>query len=166
MPREGLTDGFVAALMARETGTVCLFLLDITHEDMDETIRIVNNTEDVVSGGNTYTAVGFDLRLPDERDTAPRGATLSIDNTTQWLTPTLRTLFGEFEVTIKVATASDINADPPEFDNIEFEYLPLQLTSVEIDATTVRGNLNYENLANQNYPGDVFSPWEFQGLYR
>lgn len=165
MPRDQLSSIFVSAMMARETGVVVLQLLDITHEDMDEPIRIVNNTEDIISGGNTYTAIGFDLVLPEDKDGTPRGAKLRIDNASQWFTPTLRTLQGEFEVTIKIAIPTNINATPPVFNSIEMEYLPMQLISLQYDDQTVDGNLSYENLANQPYPGDTFSPFEFQGLF-
>lgn len=164
MPRQ-LSTTLVSAMMGRSTGLPVLYLLEIEHEDLEEPLRIVNNTEDVVSEGNLYTAMGFELRLPEERDATPRGARIAIDNTSQWLTPTIRTLFGEFEVTIKVATPTDLDANPPVYDNIEFSYLPMQLASVEWNDVTVQGTLSYENLANQPFPGDVFGPHEFQGMF-
>lgn len=165
MARESLSAEFVDAAMGRETGTVILYLLDIDHEDLDDPIRITNNMEDVVSNGNTYTAIGFDLKLPDEKDAKPRGAKLSIDNTSQWFTPTFRSLSGEFTVIIRVAIPSDALASPPEYDTIEMENLPMQLIALQYNDTTVTGTLSYENLANEPYPGDTFGPFEFQGLF-
>jgi nitrogen fixation protein len=165
MPRDQLSPTFVSTLLARESGTVVLMLVDIEHEDLETPIRIVNNTEDVVSGGNLYTAVGFEVRLPDDRDGTPRGAQLQIDNTTQWLTPTVRSLFGEFLVTIRIAIPSDAEAVPPEYDGIEMEYLPMQLTSLQMNETTVEATLSYENLANELYPPESFDPFHFRGLF-
>lgn len=165
MAREDLSAEVIAAMMGRETGVVVLYLLDITHEDLDTPIRLVNNTEDVISGGNTYTAIGFDVLPPNDKDAAPRGARLSIDNASQWFTPTLRTLSGEFLVTIKLAIPTDASASPPVFDGVEIEYLPAQLLSLEYDDVTVSGTLSYENLANAPYPGEFFNPQHFQGLF-
>lgn len=164
MPRE-LSTTLINAMMGRSTGLPVLYLLDIEHEDLESPLRIVNNTEDVLSEGNLYTAMGFELRLPEERDATPRGARISIDNTSQWLTPVIRSLSGEFEVTIKVATPTDLDASPPVYDNIEFAYLPMQLIAVEYNGVTVQGTLSYENLANQPFPGDVFGPFEFPGMF-
>lgn len=165
MPRDTLSAEFVAAMMARETGTVVLYLVDIDHEDLDTPIRIVNNTEDVIAGGHTYTAIGFDLKLPESKDGTPRGAQISIDNTTQWFTPTLRTLQGQFEVTIRLAIPSNALASPPVYDGIEIEYLPMQLVALQYDDTTVEGTLSYENLANEQFPPQSFDPFNFPGLF-
>ena len=165
MPRDQLSATFVSAILAQQTGVVVLNLIDIDHEDLDTPIRIVNNTEDVLSGGNLYTAVGFDVVPPDNREGTPRGARLRIDNTSQWFTPTLRSLQGQFEVTIKVAIPSDEAASPPVFDSVEIEYMPMQLVGIQADDSTVEGTLSYENLNNQPFPGDTFSPFEFPGLF-
>lgn len=165
MPRESLSPTFVAAMMGRESGIVVLNLVDIEHEDLDATIRIANNTEDVICGGNTYTAMGFEVRLPDDKDGTPRGAQIRIDNTTQWLTPTIRSLQGEFLVTLKVAIPSDANASPPVYDNVEIEYMPMQLIAVQMDDMTVEGTLSYENLANEQWPPQSFTPFDFPGLF-
>lgn len=165
MPRDHLSETFVASLLARESGVVVLMLLDIEHEDLETPIRIVNNTEDVVSSGNLYTAVGFEVRLPDDRDGTPRGAKIQIDNTTQWLTPTVRTLFGEFLVTIRIAIPTDAESVPPEYDGIEIEYLPMQLTSLRMNETTVEASLSYENLVNDPWPPDTFNPTHFPTLF-
>ena len=164
MPRDQLSNTFVSAILAQQTGVVVLNLLDIEHEDLETPIRIVNNTEDVLSGGNMYTAVGFEVIPPDNREGTPRGARLRIDNTSQWFTPTLRTLQGQFTVTIHVGYTTG-NHDPQEMDHIEISYLPMQLVGIQADDTTVEGTLSYENLNNQPFPGDTFSPFEFQGLF-
>ena len=165
MARETLSADILNAMMARETGLVVLYLLDIDHEDLEEPIRLVNNTEDVISGGNTYTAMGFEVRLPDDRDATPRGAQLRIDNTTQWFTPIFRSLFGEFLVTIRIAIPTNASATPPVYDGIEIEYLPMQLVALQSGNQTVEGTLSYENLANELWPPQSFNPFDFPGLF-
>lgn len=165
MPRENLSPTFVSAMMGREAGIVVLNLVDIEHEDLDEPIRIVNNTEDVICNGHTYTAMGFEVRLPEERDGTPRGATIRVDNTTQWLTPIIRSLQGELLVTLRVAIPSDAGASPPVYDGVEIEYMPMQLIATQIDDVTVDGTLSYENLANEQWPPQSFNPFDFPGLF-
>ena len=44
-----------------ETQSAWLWLLDITVPNVEEVIRLVNNTEDIGYGGNTYTKCGFKI---------------------------------------------------------------------------------------------------------
>ena len=63
MPRT-LSNTARRALYAQETGEVFLLLLVISHPSLPAPIRVVNNSEDVVSGGFTYQRFPFELALP------------------------------------------------------------------------------------------------------
>lgn len=156
---------FTQALLARETSAMVLTLLDITHPEMDEDIRIVNNIEGVWSLGHWYTPVGFDCILPEERDGTPRAAKISIDNTTQWFTPILRQMQSAFDCTIKIALGDPSKLPMQVFNNIEIEYMPMQLIAVQWDDTTAVFTLSYENLANEQWPPQSFNPFDFPGLF-
>ena len=53
-----------AAVYEQETNEIFHILLEIAHTDMSATLRFVNNTEDVVSNGDTYTAFPFLIDFP------------------------------------------------------------------------------------------------------
>lgn len=160
-----LSNTMLEATTAQNTGLIVLALLTIEHPDLSAPLRIVNNLEDVVSGANTFTAMGFDLELPEDADRGTPRARLRIDNTNQWLTPVIRALSGDFTVTIQLAIPSDLEADPPEFDTIEIEFLPMNLTEVRLNASAVEGTLSYENISNNRFPAGAFTPHDFPGMF-
>jgi len=48
------------------TGEIPITLVTLDHDDLAAPVRLAGNTEDVVSGGLTYSAAGFRLSLPDD----------------------------------------------------------------------------------------------------
>lgn len=160
-----LSNTMLEAMTAGQSGTPTLVLLTITHPDLETPLRIVNNTENVTSGGNTFTGMGFEIALPDNSEGAAPRARLRIDNTSQWLTPTIRGLSGQFQVTIEIAIPSNIAASPPEYNNVEVSFLPMDLVDVQWDAATVEGSLTYENIANNKFPAGSFTPYDFPGMF-
>lgn len=57
-----------------------LILLEITHPDLTQPVRVVNDTVDVLSTGNNYIAYPFRVTLPDDVENTLPKAKLSIDN--------------------------------------------------------------------------------------
>lgn len=57
-----------------------LILLEITHPDLVTPVRVINDTQDIVSGGNTYVAFPFKCVLPDDFEGQLSRARLSIAN--------------------------------------------------------------------------------------
>lgn len=65
----------IAALSGHSTGDVLLALLTLTHSSFG-TKRLVNDTEDLVSGGDTFTAFAFGGTLPQDLDGPATGSFL------------------------------------------------------------------------------------------
>ncbi len=62
-----LSDALKQAAFLQDTDEVFLALLTIAHADISPSIRVVNNTENITSNGNLFTAFPFDIQLPDEK---------------------------------------------------------------------------------------------------
>ncbi len=150
--------------MAQQTGAITLALVTIDHPQLSSPLRICNNNEDVASRGNTYTAMAVDLLLPDDTEGASR-ARLVMDNVSQWLTPTIRTLTGGFTVLIELVTASNLAASPPEFDIVEIAFLPMTLSQVDWSAGQATGTLTHENTLNNRFPAGSVDPYDFPGAF-
>lgn len=136
-----------------------LALLTIDHADLADPIRVVNNVKDVVSGGQTYVAFPFQLTLPTDTADSPPRARLSIDNVSQEIAQTIRSISTPPTVTIRIVQMAD-----PE--QVEVNLPSFILRNVKYDATTVSGELELEDITREPFPARMFSPAEYPGLLR
>lgn len=146
------------AVNAQETDEVFLLLLTLDHEDIAEPIRVVNNTEDVVSRGDTYIAYPFEITLPDEDPESVARVTLRIDNVDREIVRSLRGISSPLLVGLEVVMA----ASP---DVVEAGPFNMTLVSAEYDALTVTGELAFEDVLNEPFPGHAYVPSEYPGLF-
>ncbi|NUN53025.1 MAG: DUF1833 family protein [Planctomycetaceae bacterium] len=147
-----------AALAGQQTGEVFLLLAVLDHADLPAPLRVVANTEDVVSGGNTYTAYPFLVHLPQEREEEPVRVTLSICNVSKAIVDALRGLSSGPSVTLSVVLASS----PSTVEAGPFE---LTLKDAAYDVLTVQGALGYEEVLDAPDLEDDYSPASFPAIF-
>ena len=136
-----------------------LALLTIDHDDLDAPHRLVNDRAGVTSGGEVFTAFNFELQPPSKYGDAPPHAQITIDNVSREIGQSLRSVATPATVTLQIVRRSDP-------DTIEAEWTGLRLVNVSIDALQVTGDLLFEDLVREPYPGRTFSPAEFPGLVK
>jgi len=153
-----ITDTTKQAAFLQETGECYLILLTIAHADLAASIRVVNNNEDIVSNGNTFSAFPFNCQLPDATEDTPPRARLIIDNTSQEIAQAIRTISSKATVLIQVIRA----ADP---DTIERSFSEFDMRNVKWDASRVSGDLEIEGMESEPFPAGEFNPAEFSGLF-
>lgn|SRR5262245_64860711 len=159
MPRT-LTARTVREIALRESGEAYLLAVTISHPQIPGggVLRIVNNTQPIVSRGMTFQPRGFYWTMPEDDDQAGGEAEFSFDNvdgaTTQWL----REITTPPEVIIEM-----IGASLP--DIVEVEVRDLKLRAITIDATRVSGKLTHEDVLNARFPADNYSPQEWPGIF-
>lgn len=153
-----LSSAAARAILARETDEVFLVLLEMTHPDLD-TVRIVNNTEPVVRGGNTFQPYPFEAVLPEDTDTASPQVQLRIDNCDREVTRKLRELEGVPKCTLRVVLASDPDTD-------EVGPFAFSILSAEYDVMVISVALGYEeDFLNQAVPAQSYTPTSSPGLF-
>jgi hypothetical protein len=152
-----MTPDAIAAMFRQHQDEVWLELLTISHPQMT-TVRVVNNTEPIVSRGDAFGAFPFAVRLPLDAADRMATATLSISNVDRSLVDEIRSIAGRPIVRVEVVSAS--RPDAVEFGPLEFE-----LASVQWDAQTITGQLTYEPVMQQPFPAGVFDPQRFPGLF-
>lgn len=157
MPR-ALSGKALSAVLAQETSEAFLMLATFTHVPSSESYRVVLNTENIVSRGNTYTATYFELNLPEESDRAPQGCTISIDNTGLDLVYVLRQITEPLKVTIELVLAS-------QPDIVELSLVDLILREVTWDVSRVTGTLVSDDPLNQKFPAHIYEPRTFAGVF-
>jgi hypothetical protein len=158
MPRV-LSPAATKAILARETEEVFLVLLTLEHPDISPTIRIVNNTEQIVRTDGTYLPYPFEAVLPDDTDGGRPQVTVRIDNCDRDVTRQLRALSGVPKCTMRVILAS--SPEVTEMGPFAFSVL-----SAEYDALLINVVLGYEeDFLNQAVPAQTYTPTNSPGIF-
>jgi len=163
---------FREAAFAQETGRCPIALITLTHEDLDDPIRIstdptqeltelTTDTQKVygtVSDGSDYIFLPVRLTLPNDTDAGPGEMKLEIDNVHRSITESIRTI--QTPVTCQVDLVLD-NA----LDTVDASWPEFKLTNITYNATVVCGTLKLEMLNTEPFPSGSFTPNYFPGLF-
>lgn len=153
----------VQAMNAQTTGQVFLVLLELSHSTIS-TIRLVNNTENITYGGNTYTTFPFSVALPPDDAESQYQARISIDNANRFLVQSARELSATRErAKIKLIVVSDISsgvANETLLTINDLEVVAISYTAEAMDITC-----RVESLLSESWPGYSFTPTNFPGIY-
>lgn len=158
MPRN-LSSTARRAVFAQQTGEVLVHLLTLSHPSLPVPIRVTDNAEDVVSLGTTYQHFPFEATLPDETDEGVPEVSLSICNADRAIVRAVRELQGDAmtaELRVVLADSPDVTEAGP---------YTFSLRDIEYDAAVVRGKLRFEDLLNEPYPCDEFTPTRTPGVF-
>lgn len=147
----------LASAFSEDTDEVWLAMLTISHESLDDDIRVVKNNENIVSNGQTFLAYDFELELPEERPDRPGEARLRIDNTDKRIVEAVRSINSPPDVRIDIVLASDP-------DTFEVTFQDLKMRNVEYDVSFVTGTLVFEDIISEPIAVDL-TPARFPGLF-
>lgn len=146
------------AMLARETDQVFLICMRIMHSSF-ATIRIVNNTENVVRTDGTYIPFPFSLVLPNDTEDQVPQVTVQFDNIDGMIVDAIRTVPGRPAVSFDVVLASSPNV-------IEAGPFNFSLVNAQYDAKVVTCTLGFEeDILNQAIPKGTYNPANSPGLY-
>ncbi|HOS41941.1 MAG TPA: DUF1833 family protein [Spirochaetota bacterium] len=149
---------FQRAVFAQETDEVFIILLEISHADLAEPIRVCNNSKDIVSNGKTYTAFPFLTATASEHDDQLSTVPLMIDNVGREVVEAIRTITSAPDVTMSVVLASDP-------DTVEAGPWSYKLRDVRYNAQIVEGQLGHEDILNESYPEGQYDPAGYPALF-
>jgi hypothetical protein len=153
-----LSSDTLRAILSSETDEVFLVLITISHEELTDDIRVCSNSTNITSRSNTYYAYPFDLQLPSDEDLSPPRAQIIIDNISKEISDAVRVISSPATFTMEIIRA----ADP---DVVEASWQDFKLHNVKGDAFQLSGDLTLEDVIQEPYPGDTFSPSRFRGLF-
>lgn len=121
------------------SGEEPVYLLEITHAQLGAPVRIVRDTQDLVSNGETFVALTFEIQLPDDAAGRLPRAPIRIDNVGRELTQWIDASQGGRGA--KVRLMQVLRSDP---DTIEYD-VTLDLLRVTQNGAHVVGELGYED---------------------
>jgi len=134
-----------------------LTLLTFTLPGQDP-LRVVNNTLEVVSRGNTFLPCGFNIILPTDDGEAIPTVKLTIPNADNQIVEWIR----GFAVA-PVLMMEIILSSQPDIVERSIDYM--KLSDVTYDALQISGTLAVENVLSSGYPIETYSPSRFPGLH-
>jgi Domain of unknown function (DUF1833) len=88
-------------------GEVALTLLTVSHPDLVQPIRLVNNTEPITSRGNVFSDTAFEEQWPPDVASQDPTIYIRLNNASQVLLDALSALTSEPSITCELVIASD-----------------------------------------------------------
>lgn len=141
------------------SGAEPVYLLEITHPQLGAPVRVVRDTQDLVSNGNTYIAMGFDIQLPDDLQGALPRAPIRIDNVGRELTQWIDESQGGKGAQVRLMQVMRDDPDTLEYD------ITLDLLNVRQNGAHVVGELGYEDTLNVPALAETYRPDNTPGLF-
>lgn len=114
-------------------------LLEINHPALASPVRVINDTDNLTSGGELYVAIPFNCELPDDFEGQLPRASLSVDNVGRDLMYWIETSGGGEGST---ATFRQVMRSRP--DVVEWE-ITMYLYNVSADVAQVTAELGFAN---------------------
>jgi hypothetical protein len=153
-----LTAQMLTEIYGQQSGDAFLTLLTITHDTLPTPIRLVNNTEQIISNGQTYSAFPFKIVLPVDDGESLREVALELDNTSLELINLLRTVTDPLDVNLKMILASIPN-------DIQYELGELKIGSITYDKSNITAKLYQDNFMSSGLTSERYTPQNFPGLF-
>jgi len=153
-----LSSAMLQAINAEETDDAILVLVEITHPNLAEPIRVTSDGVDTVSNGNTFVSCPFEFEMPSEEDDSEMVGTLRVDNVDREIVQAVRTVATPPKVTVQIVRA----ADP---DTIEVEWPEWDMVHAEYDVLKVTGKLSVESWTQEPFPAGKMDPSRFPGIF-
>jgi hypothetical protein len=152
-----LSPSLLAQLYSQESNDPFLTLVTLSHISFS-TIRLVNNSKDVVSRGNTFTAFPFKIRLPVDDGETAREIQMEFDNVGLDLITPLRSVTGTVDVNIEMVLASIPN-------DVQLAVSDLKISTISYNKTKVTAKLYLDNFLNTALTSEKYDPTTFPGLF-
>jgi hypothetical protein len=152
-----LSPQLLAQMLGQESSDPFLFLVTLSHSSFS-TIRLVNDVDDFISNGNTFTAFPMQIGLPKDDGDSQRELTIEFDNINRDLITSIRSVTTEIDVKIEMVLASLPN-------DIQFEFSELKIQSLSYTKSRVVARLFMDSFLNTEMTSEKYTPTLFPGLF-
>ena len=148
-------------LFKQEAEDVFLTIITITHPDLEQPLRYVNDTVNLEFEEATYTALPFRFVLPpDIKDKQPT-ARIELDNINRDLINLIRTV--EQPPTLEVSIVRKPSSGTPVREIGPFTF---RMLNIKYNVVTLSADLGFNaDFLNESATADYFTPNIFPGLF-
>lgn len=151
-----VSDAYRREFYAEASDDPLLWLLELSHPDLEEPVRVVRDHQPLTHLGQLYEPAGFGFEAPEQTEGVNARGRIQIENVSRAVIAALRAAREPPIVTLKAVLAS-----AP--DRIEEEWPDFDLVAASYDAESVTGELAYPDLAVVQF-GPPMTPGEWTGL--
>jgi hypothetical protein len=150
----------VATLLARQADKVLVALLTVSHADLAAPLRLCTGMpgDDIVSGGNTFTAAPFDIGWPNDDDQVPVAQLVAM-NVDRAIGQALESINDPAEVTLQAVLASSP-------DTIERTAAKFQIRNARWNAIQLTADITRNTISTEPCPKYRITPLHFAALFR
>lgn len=147
-------------LFAQQSGAVMLTLLTFSHATLPEPIRLVNDRRALTYGGQTYTALPFEITLPADLEDQIPSVDVKIDNVGRELVTLLRSTSDVVDVDMEIVRVQG------GVVNRELGPLDFSLLDAKITAQTITLSIGYAiDILNTQATSEIFNPGTAPALF-
>ena len=143
-------------LFAQESNDPFLTLVTLTHASF--TARLVNNSVDIVSNGETFTAFPMKITLPVDDGETSRDFTIEFDNVSLDLIANLRSVTDDIGVKIELILAS-----LP--DVIQMSHEDLVIRTITYDKSRISARIVLDNFLSVGMTSEKYTPILYPGMF-
>ena len=148
-------------MFKQEAEDVFLTIITITHPDLEQPLRYVNDMVDLEFEGNTYKALPFRFVLPpDVKDRVPT-ARIELDNVNRELVSILRSISKPPTLEVAIVRKQLDGTITKEIGDFKFVML-----NIRYNVFTISADLGFNaDFLNESATADYFTPNLFPALF-
>lgn len=155
-----LSPELIAQLYAQESNDPFLTLVTLTHSSFVSPIRLVNNTSNIISRGNTFSAFPLKITLPVDDGETSREVTIQFDNVSLELIDEIRSVSSADRIGVKLEL---VLASLPDAVQISLE--EMKIGAVTYNSKVVSAKLVMDDFLNSEITSEKYGPDNFPGLF-
>jgi hypothetical protein len=152
-----LSPELLAQLYCQNSDDPFIALVTLSHPSFT-TLRLVNNTVNVVSRGNTFLSFPLRFRLPVDDGESAREVHMEFDNVGLDLIDEIRTVTTPIDVTIELVLASLPNV-------VQVELGELKISNISYNSKSITAKLYLDGFMNVEMTSEKYSPSLYPGLF-
>lgn len=152
-----LSPELLAQLYTQESSDPFLILVTLSHADFS-TVRLVNNSENVVSRGNTFMSFPMRIVLPVDDGESDREVSIEFDNVSRELIEEIRSVTTQIDVTLEMILASTP-------DVVQMSIEELKIGNLSYNQNTISAKLYLDNFLSSAMTSEKYTAQTFPGIF-
>lgn len=153
-----LSDELLGEVFGQVSADPFLSLFTLSHPTFASDILLVNNGEDIVSRGNTYTSFPVNFTLPPDNNETSRNIQILFDNVSLELLDEFR--IAKTPIDMKLEMVLDSNPDI-----VQYSLEELKLRAIQYNQTSITASLVMDDFLSAGLTSERYTPTNFPGIF-